>query len=273
MLAKLLKHEFHATGKVLPISYLGMVLLFCLCWLMKTIAHGNTAAFLIPFILYAVSILFVLIMTYVVTIMRFFKSMYGNEAYLTHTLPATKQQLLTSRLIVFVVWMIAGSLMVFAGIIGVIFLACPDWTAFSIAMRTAFYALPSYSWIIPVSLVIGSLLMAFEVFFSISLANTAKFLKSNVAFSVVFFFVTMMAVQLIDSLAAMFVPLSLQINTVTGEAAFVTENMMAMFNQIIADPTAPVMNIGLFGFVIELLLIVVFYLLTRRLMEKKINIK
>lgn len=111
MLGKLLKHELKATSRLLIPLYLiliGISLLNRIMlsfqdvnWMMMFISNLLTAGFL--FILVAV-----FAVTTVIMITRFYKNLIGDEGYLMFTLPVKPNQLITSKLIISVFWILIG---------------------------------------------------------------------------------------------------------------------------------------------------------------------
>ena len=115
MLSKLLRHEFRATGRILLPLYL---LLFVTAglfhvsmrllederiaygWPVKVFSGISTTAFIVAII--GVSVLAGVLMVY-----RFYKNLMTDEGYLMFTLPVTTHQIITSKLIVTLVWTVA----------------------------------------------------------------------------------------------------------------------------------------------------------------------
>lgn len=274
MLGKLLKHEFKATSRILPFSYLACAVFFLVAFIARSILPDVSAAYLVPAVIFLLSGIAVLILTYVLLIMRFHKSMYGNEGYLTQTLPVSKGQLLASKMIPCAIWMIAGTLVFLFVILGFAYLVTGDASVFFDMVKELYGASPLYTSYLLISLVTQSALFVTEVFFALSLANTSKFLRNNIAFSIVFYILTTFVVSLLDVLAMLFVPLGIQ-SAVDGSSSFVFENMFGtMMNEINSTATvAAPMTIGIGSLILDIILIVVFILLTNYLLKRKINVK
>lgn len=117
MFGKLVKHEFHATarfalplcGMMLALAVLaGMVLRF---WGDLPSGAFSTAGNAI-IILYGMSLFAVSVGIFVILMQRYKQNFFGDEGYLTRTLPVGEHALLLSKLLVALVWlMIAGVLM------------------------------------------------------------------------------------------------------------------------------------------------------------------
>ena len=126
MLGKLLKHEWRATWKV-PTFLVGLNI-FC------SLAAG--ASFALPiweseWVGLPISAIMVLMLFYFVMIgsslgitiymaVRYYKNMYTDEGYLTHTLPATPRQLLWTKVINMSIWSLIGVASSLVGILAFI---------------------------------------------------------------------------------------------------------------------------------------------------------
>ena len=116
MFGKLVKHEFHATarfalplcGMMLALAVLaGMVLRF---WGDLPSGAFSTAGNAI-IILYGMSLFAVSVGIFVILMQRFKQNLFGNEGYLTRTLPVSVHGLLLSKLLVAVCWYIAAGVL------------------------------------------------------------------------------------------------------------------------------------------------------------------
>lgn len=110
MLGKLLKHEFHATAGQFGLVALGLVGFAALSRLFLLL--GNVADFFtVPYGLatfaYFVMLIAALILVSVIIIRRFYMNTYGDEGYLTLTLPVKRRTIIFSKLIVSSVWLLA----------------------------------------------------------------------------------------------------------------------------------------------------------------------
>ena len=113
MLGKLIKYEFKATGRtILPLF--GATILFALVsrilmpdpfW--HTQGLANTLQGIMMFF-YGVSLFALFIVNLVILIRRFYKSLFRDEGYLTHTLPVTTDQIIFGKLIPAFCWYIAA---------------------------------------------------------------------------------------------------------------------------------------------------------------------
>ena len=111
MFGKLLKHEFRATariaaplcGMMLALAVLaGMVLRF---W--GDLSGGFERAGSVIIILYGMSVFAVAIGIFIILMQRYKQNFFGDEGYLTRTLPVSVHELLLSKLLVAVLWYLA----------------------------------------------------------------------------------------------------------------------------------------------------------------------
>ena len=125
MLSKLIKHEFRATGRIFMYVYIAVIVMalvnIAVPWetLFNTSGYSETASNTILNILmvvvgglYFLSILAVVVVTIIVNISRFYKNLMGDEGYLMFTLPVTKENLIISKLVVGLVWNICSFIIV-----------------------------------------------------------------------------------------------------------------------------------------------------------------
>ena len=118
MLGKLLKYEFKSEGRVIPILWAAVIVLSALYSLFAakstSAAEGASVSVLLIYIL----ILIVMIVLAAVNIIvRFYRGMISDQAYLTHMLPAKPWEHIISRLISALVWMAASLAVAFLSII------------------------------------------------------------------------------------------------------------------------------------------------------------
>ena len=109
MLKQLLKYEFKATGRTYGGLYLALVALAVLSGFSLRSSFNDDFAplLLFAYMIVAVAVAVVSVMTIVT---RFTRNLLGREGYLMHTLPVTKRQLILSKLISSVVWMLCSSI-------------------------------------------------------------------------------------------------------------------------------------------------------------------
>ena len=76
-----------------------------------------TSVFVSSLVLYIVAIIVLLLMSAIISIVRFYQGMYTNEGYLSHTLPVTPTQHITAKLITSTLFYLGSLLAVFVSFI------------------------------------------------------------------------------------------------------------------------------------------------------------
>lgn len=111
MLTKLLKKDFQATSRYFIPLIIGFIVIstFCKIFFEVGIVSSTDNDFIlivttIFLSLYVIYIIGFYILTYVIIVGDFYKTMVSEQAYLTHTLPVKTSTLLYSKIIVSVVW-------------------------------------------------------------------------------------------------------------------------------------------------------------------------
>lgn len=116
MLAKLIKHEFKATGRLILPMYAVVLLVSLFAHFAFRMLDRNMPIF-IGLALYLIVAAFFIgligafVYTFVVMIVRFKRNVLGDEGYLTMTLPASIHSILWAKIIVSLVWS-AGTVLI-----------------------------------------------------------------------------------------------------------------------------------------------------------------
>ena len=116
MLKQLLKYEFKATKRLYFGLYLALALLSVVLGVTSrqkhALAHSTSFQNLevILMIVYVSVILAIAVLCFVNTIQRFYRNLLGREGYLMHTLPVTETQLILSKLLTSMVWVLCSGL-------------------------------------------------------------------------------------------------------------------------------------------------------------------
>lgn len=113
MLKQLLKYEFKATGRVYGGLYLAILAVSALLGAFfrfpDMASNFPIAAATIVYMMLCVAIAAITVLT---VIQRFTRNLLGREGYLMHTLPVTPAQLILSKLISSMVWLLCSILVV-----------------------------------------------------------------------------------------------------------------------------------------------------------------
>ena len=116
MLKQLLKYEFKATKRRYFGLYLALALLSVVLGVTfrqeHALAHSTRFQNLevILMIVYISVILAIAVLCFVNTIQRFYQNLLGREGYLMHTLPVNENQLILSKLLTSMVWVLCSGL-------------------------------------------------------------------------------------------------------------------------------------------------------------------
>lgn len=135
MLGKLLKHEWKCTWKVGCMMLLGLVLVSFFGWfsfqapMWKSMANDTYYDGISMWDLFSIGTLFMYIimligLNYGIIIymgVRFYKTMYTDEGYLTHTLPVSKHQILVSKILNSGLWYVLMELGVILSVFVLVF--------------------------------------------------------------------------------------------------------------------------------------------------------
>ncbi len=121
MLSKLLKHEFKATARLLLPLYLVLAVLTVFDRIVLSLHFTGTLSMITGFVTtaYIVSLIAIVVVSFVIIITRFYKNLMSDEGYLMFTLPVKPHQLINSKLIVSMVWTLASIAGVILSLLGV----------------------------------------------------------------------------------------------------------------------------------------------------------
>ena len=117
MLKQLLKYEFKATSRLYGGLYLALALLSVMLGFTFR-QEATPLAVNVNFqrfeaglaIVYVSVILAIAVLCFVNTVRRFYQNLLGREGYLMHTLPVTETQLIVSKLLTSMVWVLCSML-------------------------------------------------------------------------------------------------------------------------------------------------------------------
>ena len=282
MLGKLIKHEFRATRRAM-LPTLGILLLLSLLstlsFRLLVMSGGESALFGILSVLfsfiYIFGILAAWILTFVTILLRFYRSMLGNEAYLTHTLPTSLHSLLISRLIVPLVWFLALFLMTAAFlvlfVVNMISLTEPelrsvDWTE----IRTVLIGMGFTGerlWRMGLSffftIVIGAMGSCLEVYAAMSFGH--MFSNNKVLYSVLAFVGLRLFFQLFSTVL-------MAVTGVMARTTFGTASVMIGGLNSISPALDAMISTVSFSLIFALAQSVVLYVITYFCQKKKLNL-
>lgn len=275
MFGKLLKHDFIATGRIMAIIYAIFAVLSA--YILGSFYLGDvsienmgimqTLGIMVLFIGSIVNI----ILTFVVVMMDFQKSLYGDQGYLTFTLPVKRLAVLSSKLIVSTFWY----LMAIATVFGALFITTDvigqsmgEEAVGLVDMLLALFdenlnvgVLVFMLICLLINVFIAAFLYMVEVCFAITLSNTRHFQKHHVIFTLLFSGISIGVASKISSVISDEIILGLSFDPYAEKVAFITDIYQANISFINFMPS-----------VISIIFIVGFFFATQYTM-KKINLR
>ncbi|MFR4352084.1 MAG: hypothetical protein ACLT3H_10505 [Roseburia sp.] len=219
MLGKLFKYEFKNTYKIMLTIYavLGAVTLFGSLLLASaaspvSLAMNNailslaTAAFII---MYTLAVFALFIITYVYVCTNFYKTMFSNQGYLTHTLPVSTISIFHVKLLTSLVWLIGSVALLLLSVFLLIFGATrgellTDLFSMNLAeLHREFTTvmgmnLPQFVNILMIFMIFGCLSSLLMIFASICIGQL--FNQNKIVFSIVAWLVLNFVQQTISSI-------------------------------------------------------------------------
>ena len=115
MLLRLLKQDIRSTGRVMVVLYAAILVLAAVSRVLSSFMDETVGNVLIMVFSRVISVLFVIavvacvVMAFVLMIIRFYKNFLTDEGYLMFTLPVTTGQLIWSKLLVSVLWVVVSA--------------------------------------------------------------------------------------------------------------------------------------------------------------------
>ena len=268
MVKKLIKWDFASYLRLLLPVQLILLGIAALNRFIQLFEDSSSSAYEIVFgssvFLYVVSVIVAIVLTFVVSIVRFYQGMYTNEGYLTHTLPVTPAQHIFSKLIVTMLFYLGTFFAIFLSFI-ILTLGELNIEIFK-AFGYMFGKLTEYSrghfimyFIELILLILGSLITStLSIYFCISIGQLAQKRKILLAFGAYFglYFIKQVLGTII---IIIFTLLGRSVWDVIGQ--WVSYNIFAFYHFVL---------IG--ALVVELVMAVIYFLLTRFIMKKKLNL-
>ena len=268
MVKKLIKYDFQSYFRLLfPVQLiiLGIALINRLIQLFEPKEAAGTlntvynGFFISSLTLYFIAIAVCLVMTLVVSIVRFYQGMYTNEGYLNHTLPVTPTQHITAKLL--------NSMLFYIGTLFVIFISFIIITFGELNIeifKAGFYLLNKFigslgaqGVVLIIEAVILVLLLGVHSFLKlyccISVGQLAKKKKVLLAFGV--YFGLYMAKQLVGTVFIIFAVINSDL------VYYITE----WFNERLSI-------LLLFAIVYYVVVSVIYFVVNNLIMSKKLNL-
>lgn len=274
MLGKLLKHEFIATGRIMGALYavVAVIMAYVLgsYYISKdTATTGQMLGITVLLLISSCSF----ILTAVVMIVNFQKSLYGEQGYLSFTLPVKGSTLLFSKIIASTVWFVAAFLCLM-GSAAITYFVVKEDVIGDETFSTIESLLPMFLQGKSISTIVTSIVISMisyflrfavitlEMYFAISLANTRHFQKRYLLWTIIFTIVILFAVEKISGVISDNITFGLSI--VGNELSVITNYddlaTGASFTDLVSIITYLIFGVGL-------------YYATFYVMNKKVNIR
>ena len=264
MLGKLLKYEMKGTGRTL-VPFYGLMLLLAVITrifnginIHKFSTLGEIAMGIVAFA-YGLTMASVMMLTAFLVIQRFYRTVYGDEGYLTHTLPVKSRDIIISKTVSAFLWIVLSAVVAFASVM-IIGYQAGMW-------NDLIYTINYWRDEIMLSRILGSganmlLLGAF------ALISTTLMIYMSISIGQIF------KRKLIGSLGA-FIGVSFIVNTITG----IIGNSGIIDSWMNIDMQNSAQAIARFNYFVWLMIgfyivkIAVYYGVTNHLMTKKLNLE
>lgn len=277
MLCKVLKHDFISTGRIMGIIYLIVAGIFGVTLISHYAKGGDnitvTEALGVAVLLIITLCMFVL--TAVVVLTDFHKTLYAEQGYLTFTLPVKSWMTLLSKIIVSTVWFVIALAAFFASlwITGLVIkeevLGENYDVIMSVLSQFSDFSVASIIVSVVVRIIMYFIQFAFftiTVFFTSTIANTRLFQKRSVLWTIILF----IPISIIATKVAGFIDDNIVFSLfyIGDKLQLVTNNLK--YAQLVAGGNVPIDIASLF---VYLILGVGLFFATHYIMSKKVNIR
>lgn len=268
MLGKLTKYEFKATCRFFLPLYGALLLLAAMARLSQWIITYNEIGLLQYFsniftLVYVLVVVAIFALTLIVMIQRFYKNLLGDEGYLMFTLPVKSWQLITSKLLTSLVWMVGSVLVLFASFFILIDVEMPTfrefWQSFIQANQAMLREIHTPLWLLMLEVLAvmaaGSAASVLMIYVSIALGHT--FTQRH---------------RLLASVAA-YVIVSIVLQT-AGTLLFTFLLNVPFMNWLLSLTAGSVLQLGLgVTFAISAVTGAVFFAITQLLLQRYLNLE
>lgn len=271
MLGKLFKHEMKTTSTIFLPLFIGFIVITLLCKITfessMTFLSGNNNLLsfitILFFVLYFIYVIALFVVTAVFIVLRFYKSMVGEQGYLTNTLPVKTKALIHSKLLTSLIWEISAIILLLLSFLVFIMghISMDDINMIIKEINLNFGPYMVYvrlSTILIVFLCILSLFYAPLMLYA-SIAIGHLFRKQRILLSVVAYFAMYIIIQIVQGGYVLFSSFGYIQNMETSLET--TESLANMLQ-----------NYLMYDAIIYVIFTVIFYLITCYVFQKKLNL-
>lgn len=281
MLKKLIKNEFKATSHTfLPLFLIVAIITPVTGFLSKFSVSGmgsSTVGQIITvcsIVLYILSLIGLFVASFILVILRFYKNMVTEEAYLTHTLPVTTNQLVLAKIIVATVWQIATTFVLLIslscygliyGVMGDIINTIADFLNSAPADLKS--SLIVFFIFFVLTLLIGVIYNIYHIYASISIGQLVQ--NHRVLASFGFYLVIYTVMQVVSSVIIAIYTLSNKNNFITQS---ITVNSYSDLNQL-STLYDHITWLLIISSLISIVFTVAFHFISVYMMKRKLNLE
>lgn len=244
MLRKLLKYEFKATGRLIGVIYLAVLVAAIVTGIIGRFSDAtidNPIAFMIFVAIYVILIVALIVITVLMIIERFYKNMLTGEGYLMHTLPVPTWMHVASKTISAFVWEIVAIAVLILSLV-LCFVSGGIWKEiFSVVyLDEMLEALAQHRGLILLTVVATFVqLIRIILMFYASMAIGGSSTRHKIAFSVLAFILILIAINIVSTLANVglvgdFV-FGIEVNGADSAITFNQYMKQALVHQLIMD--------------------------------------
>lgn len=270
MLGKVIKHEFKDTGKVLiplnlavlGVSLLGTVMLWLDIW-----ADFMVLLRVAVLVLDVLSLMALSVTSLIYLAVRFYKSMFGSEAYLTHTLPASGFAKLNGKLLTAFLWDLLSSVLCMVSVFGLIAAALSHvdeeipWKEVVAELESIFgMSLGAMTGMLLLLFVISALHGLLMIYASMAIGQL--FQKHKIGAAVVTYIIFYVVIQIASMLVGLSGSADMMVVMETAEPAYAMGYLVGDFYRQLMGEVL----------VLSSVTTVIFYAVTAYICNKKINL-
>lgn len=260
MLGKLIKYEFKSTWKTFFMLDAVILILACVNKFTSEVTSENVLRYVANMSMVALIILLVasMFITMVLLIMRFYRSMIREEAYLTFTLPTTTSQILISKVLTAACWLLINAVVVVLATL----LLVHDVDVINQMWRTVTSLLEKnggMSTIISTGIYMFVLLFYYPLLFFAAMSIGQLFKSHKVLGTVVGYFILTTIQQVLSTVSLL----------VLSKAGIVLDQEVESVGEIISIFG----SVTISSIIIDLIMIVICFVTARYLFAKKLNLE
>ena len=272
MFGKLVKYEFKGTAKLMFMIYAFIGIIGIMAYALG-LTNIDVGAGLLTFVYVAAGVVLPF-MTNLLLAIRYNKTMFSPQGYLTNTLPVTNKQLYFSKFITGYIWSLVSTFVTFLVIFSML-KATGVWDDVILEFMDYFGIKPPigfYLFMI-VSLLITLFAFYTEAFFACTICNTSRLQGLGAAGPVLIYFCLLVVMNIISTIVTLFIPVTLYF-TRTFKFHKLSFELPYKFTELFSENYNPeYIPIGIGGVIVNVIIYVLLVFLTLKLMKKKVCIK